>query len=137
MINLERVGLVPDDYWYDLEYMVVQTQVELLSPDEWPEFERECVKAPPETQERVAYVLVGIESAASARILLRLCKSPESDTGPATNCPRRCPQGTALATMGFALKNPHTKSTCSTSSVPMLLSLWNHAGLGVLCTLSA
>ena len=80
MVHFDSVARTHTDFWYDHECGVVQAQVERLSPNEWEEFERQCMALPAGTQERIAYVLGEIDSASSARILLQLCSSPERDT---------------------------------------------------------
>lgn len=80
MVDFESVALSSTDIWYDHECMVIQAQVERLSPNEWEEFERKCLAAPAASQERLAYVLGEIDSPSSAHLLLRLCKSPERET---------------------------------------------------------
>ncbi|KQW00076.1 hypothetical protein [Rhizobacter sp. Root1221] len=80
MINFDSVARASDDFWYDHEFEVIQAQVERLSPSDWDEFERRCLLLPCQSQERVAYVLGGIDTVASARLLLQLCKRSERDT---------------------------------------------------------
>jgi hypothetical protein len=80
MIDFDIVSRATDDYWYDHEFLVVRRQMERFSPHEWADLESACVVLPSETQERIGYVLGDIEGTASARILLRLCKSSAHDT---------------------------------------------------------
>ena len=80
MVNFDAVARAHVDFWYDHEFEVVQAQVQRLTLDEWEDFEGQCLLLPAESQERMAYVLGGIDNAASARILLQLCKRPERDT---------------------------------------------------------
>lgn len=80
MIDFDSVAGPSDDFWYDDQCLVVQHQVESLSPGEWSEFQRHCLLLPSKSQERMAYVLGGIDTTASARVLLQLCKRPERDT---------------------------------------------------------
>ena len=77
MIDFERVARASDDFWSNVECEEVLRQVERLSPDQWGEFERQCVMLPCELQARMAYVLGGIDIVASARVLLKLCARPE------------------------------------------------------------
>ncbi len=77
MINFDAVARASDDFWYDHEFEVIQAQVERLSPSEWDEFERQCLRVPSESQERMAHVLGGIDTVASARLLLQLCERAE------------------------------------------------------------
>ena len=79
MINFDAVARASDDFWFDHEFEVTQAQVERLSPSEWDEFERRCLAVPSESQERIAYVLGGIDTVASARLLLQLCERAERD----------------------------------------------------------
>ena len=80
MINFDAVARASDDFWYDHEFEVIQAQVQRLSPTEWDEFERRCLVVPSESQERIAHVLGGIDTVASARLLLQLCGRAERDT---------------------------------------------------------
>lgn len=80
MIDFDRVARASDDFWSDVECCQVQVQVERLSLGEWEEFERLCMRLPCETQKRMAYLLGGIDTAASARVLLQLCERPDRDT---------------------------------------------------------
>ncbi|CAN7405717.1 hypothetical protein [Rhizobacter sp. LjRoot28] len=77
MIDFERVARASDDFWSDVEFDEVQCQVERLSPDEWDRFERQVVLLAGDLQERMAYLLGGIDTVASARVLLKLCARPE------------------------------------------------------------
>ena len=80
VVNFDSVARANVDFWYDHECEVVQAQVRRLSPSEWEEFERQCLLLPAESQERMAYVLGGVDTVASARVLLQLCKRPDRDT---------------------------------------------------------
>lgn len=80
MIDFSSVAGPSDDFWYDHQCSVVQHQVENLPPSEWSEFERQCLLLPRDSQERMAYALGGIDTAASARVLLQFCALQERDT---------------------------------------------------------
>ena len=80
MIDFDLISRVSDDYWYDHEVMVVQDQLEQFSSGEWDALETQCRALAPAVQERIAYALGGVDCAASARILFRLCRSATRDT---------------------------------------------------------
>ena len=80
MVDFDLVAGASDDFWYDHEFLVVRSQVERLSVREWGEFQRQCLLLRGESQERMAYVLGGVDTVASARVLLQLCKCEERDT---------------------------------------------------------